>query len=194
MQEVSECTRQIQKITLSEAQKKFSPAKWEYVMSNVEKAYTTDTPCLVHLEQAHGTDGMVYWVKGQILALFGSSASDDKGIADGISLFASSFASQVKGYKLTELMLFFARYKAGKYDNSFTKFDARRIGNAFFKEFIPERNRELDRINNKRIQEEIENRRFIPPKGYTSLSWYQELKKRAENGDIEAENLLKNKR
>ncbi len=87
-------------------------------------------------------------------------------------------------------MLFFARYKAGKYDNSFASFDARRIGNAFFKEFIPERNNELDAINRKRVQDEIENRRFIPPKGYSSLTWYNELKRRAESGDEEARKML----
>lgn len=180
-------------ITLSELNSRFNPMKWEYVMGNVEKAYTSETPCLIHIEQMHGADSMVHWIKGQILALFGSSTSDDKGIADGIFLFAQSFAMQVKVFKLTELMLFFARYKSGKYDNSFTKFDARRIGNAFFKEFIPERNIELDRINSKRIQQEIEERRFTPPEGYTSLSWYQEIKKRAENGDGEAKRMIEGK-
>lgn len=164
--------------------------KWEYVIGNVEKAYTSETPCLIHIEQMHGSDSMVHWLKGQILALFGSSTSDDKGIADGISLFAQTFAVEVKGFKLTELMLFFARYKAGRYDNSYTKFDARRIGNAFFKEFIQERNNELNAINRKKIQREIEERRFTPPEGYSSLSWYQELKKRAENGDEEAIKIL----
>lgn len=167
--------------------------KWEYVLGNVEKAYTSETPCLIHIERMHGTDNMVHWVKGQILALFGSSTSDDKGIADGLSLFSQSFAMQVKGFKLTELMLFFARYKSGKYDNSFTKFDARRIGNAFFKEFIPERNIELDRINSKRIQQEIEERRFTPPEGYTSLRWYEKLKKRAAGGDEEAKRMIEGK-
>lgn len=159
-------------------------------MGDLEKAYTSETPYLIHLEKQFGTDSMVHWIKGQVLALFGSSTSDDKGIVDGISLFATSFAMHVKGFKLTELMLFFARYKSGKYDNSYTKFDARRIGNAFFKNFIPERNNELDAINRKKIQREIEERRFIPPKGYSSLSWYQELKKRASNGDEEAIKIL----
>ena len=159
-------------------------------MGNVEKAYTSETPCLAHIEQMHGSDTMVHWIKGQILALFGSSSSDDKGMADGLSLFAQSFAMQVRGFKLTELMLFFARYKSGKYDNSYIKFDARRIGNAFFKEFLPERNMELNRINSKKIQDEIEQRRYTPPEGYSSLSWYNELKERAENGDEEARRYL----
>ena len=81
-------------------------------------------------------------------------------------------------------------YKAGKYDNSFASFDARRIGNAFFKEFNSERNYELDAINRKRVQDEIENRKFIPPEGYSSLTLYNELKRRAESGDEEAVKIL----
>ena len=42
----------------------------------------------------------------------------------------------------------------------------------------------------KTIQDEIERRRFIPPQGYTSLSWYNELRKRAESGDEEAIKIL----
>lgn len=159
-------------------------------MTNTEKAYTANVASLAELERQHGSDNMVQWINVQITALFGASSSREKGVADGISFFSTSFAMQVRGFKLTELMLFFARYKAGRYDNSFANFDARRIGNAFFKEFIPERNSELDRINNKMIQEEIEKRRFTPPKGYTSLSWYQELKKRAADGDEEAIKLI----
>jgi hypothetical protein len=130
------------------------------------------------------------WVYMQIMALYGASSSTDKGIADGIQLFAASFSSQVASFKLSELMLFFARYKAGKYDNSYYSFDTRRIGNAFFKEFLPERQRELDRITKEEEQKRIESRRFTPPEGYTSLSWYQELKKRASLGDQEAISLL----
>ena len=89
-------------------------------------------------------------------------------------------------------MLFFARYKAGKYDNSYSTFDAKRIGNAFFHEFVKERNNELDRITREKTQHDIEERRFIPPVGYTSFSWYQELKRRAAEGDEDAMKILNN--
>lgn len=38
----------------------------------------------------------------------------------------------------------------------------------------------------RQIPEQIEARRFRPPKGYTALSWYQELRRRAAAGDPEA--------
>ena len=130
------------------------------------------------------------WVYMQIMALYGSSSNTDKGMVDGIRLFAASFSQEAALYKLSELMLFFARYKAGKYDNSYASFDTKRIGNAFFKEFLPQRQIELDRITKEEEAKKIEARRFTPPKGYTSLSWYQELKRRADNGDQEALKLL----
>ena len=64
--------------------------------------------------------------------------------------------------------------------------DAKRIGNAFFKEVLKERAHEIDRVERTRIQQQIEERRFTPPEGYTSFSWYQELKRRAAQGDTEA--------
>ena len=49
---------------------------------------------------------------------------------------------------------------------------------------------ELDRINREAQRENLARNRFIPPQGYTSWSWYQELKKRADNGDSEAASML----
>lgn len=149
-----------------------------------------DCPSLMQYDALYGHGSSEYWIDIQVSGIFGASNSKEKGVADGIRIFCQSFASQVKAYKLSELMLFFARYKAGKYDNSFASFDARRIGNAFFKEFRSERNYELDAINRKRIQNEIENRRFTPPEGYSSLSWYNELKRRAESGDAESKQII----
>lgn len=151
-----------------------------------------DCPTLVDYEKIYGEGVSADWIRIQVLTLFGASNCKDIGVADGIKLFAQSFAQEVKTYKLSELMLFFARYKAGKYDNSYASFDARRIGNAFFNEFRKERNNELDKINRERMQKEIEERRFTPPQGYSSYSWYQELKRRADEGDEEAIRILTN--
>lgn len=191
MPEEKECTHAIRKIDLSDLDRKFCPAKWEYVLSKSDKAYAADVPTLKDIELIYGEEVIVHWLRGQVTALFGASANSDRGIADGISIFSQSFAMQIRGYKLSEIMLFFAKYKAGRYDNSYSTFDARRIGNAFFKEFVPERSYEIDAIERKRIQEEIERRRFYPPKGYTSFTWYQKVKEEAEKGQEWAINELK---
>ena len=177
----------------SDVERQFSPSNWVYAISNPDKAYMADCPTLLDYGELYGRNCPADWIYLQVLALYGTSNNREKGTADGILLFAQSFAQEVKNFKLSELMLFFARYKAGKYDNSYSSFDAKRIGNAFFTEFIKERNRELDRITREQTQQEIEQRRFTPPKGYSSYSWYQELKRRAEQGDEEAIKILSNK-
>lgn len=167
----------------SDIEKTFSPDNWNYASGNPERSYNADCPTLASYENLYGEGVSADWIEIQVLALYGSSGNKDKAIADGIEIFSNSFATQVKAYKLSELMLFFSRYKAGKYDNSFATFDSRRIGNAFFKEFLPERNCELDRINRKKTLEDIESRRFIPPEGYNSLTWYKKVREAAENGE-----------
>lgn len=174
----------------------FSPQNWGYTARNPEKAYYADCPTLQKYDEFYGEGNAEFWIYGQVIALFGSSSSKDPGVVDGITIFAQSFASQVKIYKLSELMLFFARYKAGRYDNSFSQFDARRIGNAFFKEFIPERSKEIESCERKRRNEEALNRRELPkgyivPDGYNTYTWYKEILRRASSGDQEAINLLK---
>lgn len=147
-------------------------------------------PTLMQYDALYGLGSSEYWIETQVSGIFGSSSNKEKGVVDGIRIFCQSFAAETKMFKLSELMLFFARYKAGRYDNSFSSFDSRRIGIAFFKEFLPERNIELDVINRKLMQAKIEHRMFTPPDGYTSLTWYNELKKRAANGNKDAIRML----
>lgn len=180
----------------SDIERVFSPQNWGYTSKNSEKAYYADCPTLQKYDEYYGEGNAEFWIYGQVIALFGSSSSKDTGVVDGITVFSQSFASQVKIYKLSELMLFFARYKAGRYDNSFSQFDARRIGNAFFKEFIPERSKEIESCERKRKNEETLTRRELPqgyiiPAGYNTYTWYKEILKRADSGDEEAINLLK---
>lgn len=163
---------------------------WGYVSAWPGRAYLADTPTLRQYDAVYGDGSSAFWLEMHVVALFGSSSNRETGVVDGIRSFCQSFASNAGYCKLSELMLFFARYKAGRYDNSYSSFDARRIGNAFFREFIPERNLELDRIMRKVVQDEIEKMRFVPPSGYTSLSLYLELKSRAESGDEEARRIL----
>ena len=170
----------------SDIERTFSPTHWGYTLSNPGKAYTASCPTLAAYDRLYGEGCAEDWVCMQITVLFAASSSREKGLANGLRLFSSAFSAEVRQYKLSELMLFFARYKSGKYDNSYASFDAKRIGNAFFKEFLKERVHEIDRVERAWVLQEIENRRFTPPEGYTSFSWYQELKRRAEQGDTEA--------
>ena len=139
-------------------------------------------------DSAYGHGEAANWIDIQVSALFGASSKADKALADSIGIFANTFAAEVRTYKLSELMLFFARYKAGVYDNSYATFDTRRIGNAFFKEFLPQRAQELAAIERDRATDAYLKSRELPegytvPEGYNPYTWYQE---RVRLGEIKS--------
>lgn len=136
--------------TFSSVQRNYNPCQWAYMAENTVLAYTGKCPPLSALSDIYGEGSAKLWIAQQVSALFLSSSSRDGRISAAINVFSANFAARASCYKLTELMLFFSRYQAGVYNNSYASFDPRRIGNAFFSEFLPERNRELDAIERER--------------------------------------------
>lgn len=166
----------------------YNPAHWGYTAQHPAKAYAAPCPVLGDMDGLYGTGTAANWIDLQVSALFGASSKTDKALADSIGIFADTFAAEVRTYKLSELMLFFARYKAGVYDNSYATFDTRRIGNAFFKEFLPQRAQELAAIERKTQTDEYLKSRELPegyvvPEGYNPYTWYQE---RVRLGEIKS--------
>lgn len=164
----------------------YSPTHLPYVLAHPSEAYAADCPTLARVISVQGEAVGSVWVQEQLTVVFGLSANRDTAMADSLHFAAETLAAAFAPFKLTELMLFFARYRAGRYDKSYSTFDPRRIGLAFHKEFLPERAGEQGIVERHRQQEEIEQRRFTPPEGFTSLSWYQHLKQLAAKGDKEA--------
>lgn len=142
----------------SDMEKRYSPANWAYVARNEREAYTAECPALGALPDLYGfSDACAMWIDTQLTAMFLSSGSRDATLGESITMFARSFAEQVRPYKLTELMLFFSKYRAGMWDESYIQFSPKRIGNCFFGKFIPERNRMLARIENEAQRERTES-------------------------------------
>lgn len=163
----------------------YNPSHWGYAAQNPRKAYLAACPTLEEYEAAYGPGEAANWIDVQVSALYGASPKADNAASDGIGIFANTFAAEARMYKLSELMLFFARYKAGAYDGSYAAFDTRRIGNAFFREFLPQRARELAAIERQAASEAALSRRELPPgyavpPGYTPWTWYLERVRRGE--------------
>lgn len=91
----------------SDIERVFSPTNWAYVSQNPEKAYFSNCPTIQKYDEVYGEGNAEMWIYAQVLALFGSSSCKDEGVAQGIGIFAQTFASSVQIYKLSELMLFF---------------------------------------------------------------------------------------
>ena len=124
----------------------YSPANWSYLTQIGDEAYTRECPSIGALDELYQMKGVArMWIDEQVTAMYLMSSSKEN-MRTPISLFASNFSVVAAPYKLTELMLFFSRYAAGMYDDSYTIFSARRIGVAFHKEFLPQRDQVIAKI------------------------------------------------
>jgi hypothetical protein len=173
----------------------YNPKYWKIGLDHPERIYKAweMTPTIGEVYTHFGDALPSEWIRVQVTCIYVASPNSEKGMIEGIRMFSESFASQVKEWKLTELMLFFARYQAGYYDTGWASFNPRSIGNAFFNQFVPQWRKELGRMFEKEVQERVMQNTQKPsdiPEGYTSLTWYQELKRRESQGDSEAHLLL----
>ena len=132
---------------LSELYANYSPSYWPHLSRIGDGAYTRVCPALGALDDLYATRGAAAtWVQAQVTAMYVASGSRDATMANAITVFSENFSNVAAAYKLTELMLFFSRYAAGMYDDSYTTFSARRIGVAFHKEFLPQRDQVIAKI------------------------------------------------
>lgn len=122
----------------------YGPANWDLMLQSPSAAYAWVCPPLMALDEIYAEGTSQLWMDQQVMAIFLSSSSKDSSQARAsIQSFVMNFTRAAGRLRLAELMLFFARYRAGVYDRSFAAFDPRRIGQTFHQEFLPERAREL---------------------------------------------------
>ncbi len=132
----------------------YSPARWPFFAAHARQAYQWQCPTVTALEELFGRRAPKMWIDEQVTHLFLTSQSRDASQSSAqIGSFADTFAGTVGRYKLTEVMLFFARYAAGVYGRSFAAFDARSVGQTFHHEFLAERRSELSQIEAEREAE-----------------------------------------
>lgn len=142
------------------------------------------------VSRAYGRDNALSWIDIQLnsIDLYASVKNDlnESARAEMSELILSHYGF----LKLPEFMLFVARFKLGLYGKFYGSFDPIMLCESL-KKFRSDRNIELERIRIRAQQIEQEKRISIIPEGYTSLSWYEELKRRAKDGNLEAIEQLK---
>lgn len=133
--------------TFEAVMRNYSPANWGVVAQSARRAYLWVCPTVGALAPLFGPRCPVMWLDEQVTHLFLTSQSRDASAAAAqIETFVSSFVGTVTEFKLTEVMLFLARYKAGVYGRSFAAFDVRNVGQTFHHEFVQQRRQELQAI------------------------------------------------
>lgn len=138
------------------------------LLADLEKAYSEKSPVLSDLDRMYGDGSSALWVKTQLLTLDFASSTKESADIDTLTEFSQLFIGQYHHIKLTEFLLFVARFKLGRYGKFYGYFDTITVGEAFRK-FLRERSEEVDsiiRMHNFREMEErktVVERYHIPP-------------------------------
>lgn len=145
--------------TFSKASAVYSTSLQPMLLSDIEKAYSEKSPTLSELERMYGYGSSALWVKTQLLTIDFATSTKEGADENALNEFSSLFVRQYHYTKLTEFILFIARFKLGRYGKFYGYFDTTAIGEAFRK-FLRERSDELDVIIRKRNNREMEERQI----------------------------------
>lgn len=152
------------------------------VARNVERAYLGEAPSLSNVQNTYGYEILISWLMTQLEDLNDYCGANTKMSYDQTAKLADVMTAECCRMKVTELHLFFYRFKAGHYGQFYGVVDPLKIMVAFG-QFSAERIVEISKIQNKRQSQEIERKREISAKEAVSYDEYQRLKKLKENAN-----------
>lgn len=129
--------------------------------------YFGGAPMLAELNMTYGANTAVAWLLPQLYNLSEYSGCKEKMSTRQAEDCAFAIADEFYGLSVTELMLFFKRFKAGRYGKFYGSVDPLTITTALREKFLPERAAAIDKHEEemrKRQREEDRNE---------ALSWEQ---------------------
>ena len=141
--------------------KTLNPSIQIQVAANVERAYMGKAPRLSAVCGAYSQEVAETWLMAQLENMNDFCGVKQKMTIPQMTELAKMLIVEVYYLKVTELMLFFHRFKAGKYGEFFGVVDPQRIMsglNAFLRERIEEIAQYERLVAQKRIEEEAKQR------------------------------------
>lgn len=124
---------------------KYNPDTQMEICSDTQLCITGDYPTLAEMRRDYGSTIPTAWLVPQLQNLSWYCGVRDKLNANQLEECASIIAADFSYLKVSELMLFFHRFKSGRYGKFYGTVDPVLICQTL-REFIKERNNEIDRI------------------------------------------------
>ena len=142
--------------TFSQVSAAYSTSLQPMLLADLDKAYSEKSPTLSDLERMYGDGSSALWVKTQLLTIDFASATKESANEKALNEFSNLFVRQYHYIKLTEFILFVARFKLGRYGKFYGYFDTITIGEAFrkFLKYLSEGGFRIPPSRNNRIQEQ----------------------------------------
>lgn len=159
----------------------FNPDVQPVCAANPAKCYFGKVPCLAAVCNAYGHDAALSWLEIQINDLANYAGSLHKLEARQSQQTASAILTGFPYLNAAEVLLFFARFKTGRYGRFYGAVDPLIITSAL-RDFCKERVNEITAIELARQAQEREK----ASEGTVSREEYERIKARAAEGDQEA--------
>lgn len=121
---------------------KANPTMQRWCSQNIEQCHFGDFPTLAELK-VFGGNTPIMWLVPQLVNLSEFCGARDKLINDQLEDLAAIIAQQFYYLKISELMLFFFRFKSGRYGRFYGTVDPLIIVTAL-RDFCKERGRAID--------------------------------------------------
>ena len=152
-------------------------------------AMNTSVPSLGLLASTYGDETPVEWLVIQLDTLNGFAEVKSKINNEQIYELAGLILAEYYYLNAAEILFFLARFKTGHYGTFYGAIDPMKITSGLI-QYAEERRKDIDRYE--REQYQLQREREIERRGNLRVSYaaYQEIRRRAEEGDSEAKKLL----
>lgn len=122
----------------------YSPSYQQEICGDSDECFFGNYPTLAEVKRDYGKNAPLTWLVPQLTNLAVYCGSKDKLIKEQYKECAFVIATEYYYLKVSELMLFFQRFKAGRYGRFYGSVDPLVITTSL-REFIKERGIEIDR-------------------------------------------------
>ena len=154
----------------------FNPSKQsDYFNRGVLKCFSGAAPSLTRTKVTYGLDVAKLWLNIQLTDLSVFTAIQEKPTADQINMISDVIIANFGYLKVTELMVFFLKFKAGEYGKFFGVIDGLVITEALHK-FMDFRKQMIEKAERIELERQREERHMHQEQNAISREEYEELK------------------
>lgn len=117
----------------------YKPDRQEVCAMDLRRTLSRNAPTLYVVQEAYGRDNVLGWVSGQLatIAMFTGVHQGDVVMTHQLLAMAKVIVSNFPAMRVTDMMLFIARFKAGYYGRFYGTFDPMVLTEAISQHFLP---------------------------------------------------------
>ena len=136
----------------------FNPSVQIRCAMNIERSLMGDAPTIRQLVYTYQVEHLQVWIMAHLEDLNDYAGVKNKLSTAQMKALASIIIQKSEYLKASEILLFFFKIKAGDFGGFFGTIDPQKVGE-YLNDFKKWRSLELDKVNNRKAQEEKERKR-----------------------------------